>query len=83
MDIKTKEFVNVTAFEYKDMRAWCVENFGKDGYMKCDGNFELDRWDSWSQCDGLASAQLMKWRGRALFDFKNDDDYFLFSLRWS
>lgn len=68
------EFDNISAFDYRDMRAWCREQFGKGG---------IGRWYSLSNCDDLDSHDLMKWRGAAYFKFNDDKDFVLFSLRWS
>jgi hypothetical protein len=77
-----KDFINIDAFQYRDMRAWCREQFGTGGYDIVDGEHKLNRWDSWSYCDDLSPGQMMKWRGEAFFRFAEEKDYTWFVLRW-
>jgi hypothetical protein len=79
----SKEFVSVSAFQYRDMRVWCQEHLGPSGYQVIDGQYQIRRWDSWSQCDNLTPVRMMQWRGEAFFDFADEKDYTWFTLRWS
>jgi hypothetical protein len=77
-----KDFININAFQYRDMRAWCQEQWGPGGYQVIDGSNQLQRWDSWSHCDDLTPVRMMKWRGEAFFRFTDEKDYQWFILRW-
>ena len=82
--IINKHFINISAFEYRDMRAWCKERWGLGGYEHLrDGKHRLRQWDSWSYCDDLLPYQMMQWRGEAFFDFVDEKDHMLFCLRWA
>jgi hypothetical protein len=73
---------NISAFDYRDMRAWCKDQFGLGGWRSVGNKNILERWDSWSKCDNISPHQMMKWRGEVFFDFADDKDYMLFILRW-
>lgn len=77
-----KDFQLVSAFEYRDMRAWCKDQFGAGGYIWPDGKNAVYRWDSWSNCDNLPSNEMMLWTGMAFFSFSEDKDATMFLLRW-
>jgi hypothetical protein len=81
--MKSREFTNISAFQYRDMRAWCMEQMGPGGWTHGPNGNELKRWDSWSHCDNLTPNMMMTWRGEAFFDFHDERDYNWFSLRWS
>lgn len=81
--MKSREFVNINAFQYRDMREWCREQYGPGGWTTEPGSGgRLKRWDSWSHCDNLLPVQMMTWRGEAFFDFADDRDYTWFTMRW-
>ena len=82
MAIVSREFKGITAFQYRDMRAWCYKRWGPGGYGMKEGEHQLLRWDSWSYCDNLKSGQMMKWRGEAFFDFADEKDAMWFALVW-
>lgn len=65
-------FHNKTAFDYRDMRAWCKEQLGP----------EYVYWNSRSLCDGLKPSSMMLFRGILHFSFKEEKDATFFSLRW-
>jgi len=64
--------LSISAFSYRDMRQWCMENIGKDGTT----------WTSWSKCDSLNPHDMMQWHGSALFAFDDSEDAMMFKLKF-
>lgn len=78
------EFKNLNLEKYREMQAWCKENFGQVAWWKT----QLENPNSpikW-YCKGMSSRD--EWEAGesncyALFSFKDEKDATMFGLKWS